>query len=549
MNLLIISFSDSESSHLDKIYYALAKENLNRVKLLILDNKYAKFFKDVNEKNIIRTDFENFLQKNKFKPPGNKFKPPENNFRSSNALEYNPHQKKISFIDKVHLWRLLCISSKINSPIAEESKVLILTCNLISKTFEIIRRVRALFSEIKLNILRWLKEIKLNILRWLRKSFFSRKDKYLEYLLNTFYFIEPKGIFRKKCFYEVIRVRNEMQAWQFFFKKHHIDTIIYSKDSCYYQTAIMAHSAKRCNIKTILIPYDRADSDMMYEDRIMHLDHLIKNRHEKAIKKKYPLWFKNGSSGVLSLLNCRRIYALEANNIKTKSNWEYGSNNADFVLLEDEIDFEYYLRKVKIPREKLKIIGAPYMTKMNEAILSQDSILNELRTKYQLTRDLKIIVASVTPNKFNQRYGVELEFTDYLSFLNAWARVLSSQPNSVVFFTLHPLVDRELVNDILEEHGFIPKISTESLISICDLYVVDCSATARWALYAKKQVIDYDVYKYKIKYNSFLDGISYTDQFKDFKKLISKALYLDRTKEEVSLVPFEENLNKLINLI
>ena len=126
------------------------------------------------------------------------------------------------------------------------------------------------------------------------------------------------------------------------------------------------------------------------------------------------------------------------------------------------------------------------------------------------------------PNKVSQR-ATEIEFQDYRTLIDKWSSALATNLACNLIFSLHPLTSLAEVGFIEKTGGKILKRPLEELLAAADLYVVDCSSTARWARYAGLDVIDYDVYRLKLPFNSDIKGVRYIISYEQFLMELTAA--------------------------
>jgi hypothetical protein len=151
-----------------------------------------------------------------------------------------------------------------------------------------------------------------------------------------------------------------------------------------------------------------------------------------------------------------------------------------------------------------------------------------------LNEDKLLLLASVTPNKVAER-SIPIDFSDYRKMLEYWISCLTRGGRFNVILCLHPSVDQKEVA-FLESYGtHIIRQDTAALVPLCDVYVVDCSATSRWALAAGKLVLDYDLYRYNLAFHSKLPGIIHILEKSEFESTLDQlaAGQLDSLRAEV----------------
>ena len=320
---------------------------------------------------------------------------------------------------------------------------------------------------------------------------------------------------------EECRIRESIDAANCFFATHKVDILILAKDSAYYQTAAFVKAARSLGIPSVVMPYDRADSVTLAQDRVDDPRHMIRSFAAKKIAKKYPSWVYFLDSQPLLLVDPATVYAMEQLNLSPPNPWAYNSSRCDKIFLETEEDRQLYLND-GAPTNQLAVVGATYMDSIDANLNQRDRIRAHLCTNFGFNSDKPFVVASVSPNKISQR-PEGIEFKSYRDLIDKWSTALVRHLDCNLIYSLHPLTFRADVEFIEKKGGKILDFPLEELIAIADMYVVDCSSTSRWAQYAGIDVIDYDFYKYNLWFNSKLKGITHITTYNEFISELIKA--------------------------
>jgi len=317
------------------------------------------------------------------------------------------------------------------------------------------------------------------------------------------------------------RLRGYIDAAGRFFAVRTPDLLILAKDSAYYPTTAFVQAARSLGIPSVVIPYDRADSVTLAKDRLGHPNHVIRSRAAREVAKKFPAWVYTHENQAMLLVAPATVYAIEQLNLAPPNPWGYNNSRCDRIFLETDEDRQLFL-KSGAPPNQLVVVGAPYMDSLDEILCQRDRMRAQLCSSFGFAPDKPFVVASVSPNKVSQR-SVDLEFKSYRTLIDKWSSALARYLDCNLIYSLHPLTDHADVVFIEKKGGKFVDLPLEELIAAADLYVVDCSSTARWARYAGVDVIDYDFYKYNLWFNSKLEGICHITNYDDFISALIKA--------------------------
>jgi len=314
--------------------------------------------------------------------------------------------------------------------------------------------------------------------------------------------------------HEVSRLTGYVDAASRFFAELAPDGIILAKDSAYYSTTTFIKAARNLGIFSVVIPYDRADSETLAKDRVGQPAHAITSQSAKEVAKKFPSWVYFHHSEALLLVEPSTVYAVEKLNLAPPNPWGYNNSLCDRIFLETEEDRQLFLQSGALP-DQLVVVGAPYMDKLDEMFSQRSKLRDQLCSSFGFHPDKPFVIASVPPNKVSQRSN-EIEFQNYHSLLEKWSSALVQGLDCNLVYSLHPLTKPFDVAFMEKTGGKILQRPLEELLAVADLYVVDCSSTARWARYVGLDVIDYDVYRYNLWFNSAVEGVRHVTSYAQF---------------------------------
>ena len=320
---------------------------------------------------------------------------------------------------------------------------------------------------------------------------------------------------------EESRLRGYINAAGRFFAVRTPDLLILAKDSAYYPTTAFVQAARNLGIPSVVIPYDRADSVTLAKDRLGHPNHVIRSHAAREVAKKFPAWVYTHENQALLLVAPATIYAIEQLNLAPPNPWGYNNSRCDQIFLEIEEDRQLFLKN-GAPPDQLVVVGASYMDNIDEMLCQRDWLRAQLCSRFGFVPEKPFVIASVPPNKVSQRM-TEIEFQNYRTLLEKWSSALVTSLDFNLIYSMHPLTNPADVAFMEKTGGKIVQRPLEELLAAADLYVVDCSSTARWARYAGLDVIDYDVYGYNLWFNSAIEGVRHVTSYGQFLAELATA--------------------------
>jgi hypothetical protein len=375
------------------------------------------------------------------------------------------------------------------------------------------KRNKISISQLFYLIFRIYRSLSYRIRRVLRAAYYRILDeRRLHKYIEIVYFHMNKRYWRK-------RYKSWINLSKQVLTSHDVNLLILAKDCAYYDTVCWVKGANELEIKTILVPFDEASPRTLAEHRYDHHEHVIRTDIDKKIAKKYPKWTYHFIDQDLLLLASPQVEILNELELTPPNPWAYNSSKCDRIFLDSEFQKRKYIDDSALA-EQLVVTGAVFQDLLSLSYKNAEDKRKVLLDSLGWTDDKLLILGSLAPNKLAER-DVELEFVDYIEMITYWTKTLVENDRFNVILCLHPNVNYNEVK-FLEEYGVkIIQEDTASLISISDIYVVDCSATSRWALAAGKLVIDYDLMRYDLDFHSKLDGIIHIQARNDFENTLN----------------------------
>lgn len=281
-------------------------------------------------------------------------------------------------------------------------------------------------------------------------------------------------------------------------KKLKPDVVIISKLMVGYDTYIWVSLCKKMNIKTVLMPFDIADTSTLAQDRLNKLIYSTKCPENYLLSKLDPKWCLKYQGQKLILLPFSRAvcHYLIAGPFLTI--WRYNDLVCDANLLESQNDLNFYMKN---PNKDVivEVTGRVTHDNMHMILHDHDTNRNILFDYYKFKKHLPLVLVSIPPRK--DFLLPTQEFSSYLDILKTWLSVIN-QPNIFnTLITFHPsslTIDKMLA----KQAGLaVSNKNISSIMPLVDCYVVDSSATSRLAASVGIPILDYDVYELNLPFN------------------------------------------------
>ncbi|KGP63640.1 hypothetical protein EP47_03185 [Legionella norrlandica] len=262
---------------------------------------------------------------------------------------------------------------------------------------------------------------------------------------------------------------------------------------------ILISAAKKLHIPVIVLPYGLADSSYLIskgvEEKYKAGELLTTNDPSvQLVKKLYPKWVKETPYGEAIYLPPEFILALESLKIKIPYPWCLQGGIADIILLESDVMYQRYLSE-GIKNEKMKLTGSIYCDVMNDVIVNDNAIKQAFEQFQRIdNHQLKILVC--VPPSDHDGWKDKCDYQSVADFIVALLNLFNQYSNVEVVYSFHPRMKesdrKEILSLGIKDQPNFPLYE----IPKCDILLACGSSLARWALAARKVVINFDLYKF-----------------------------------------------------
>jgi hypothetical protein len=218
---------------------------------------------------------------------------------------------------------------------------------------------------------------------------------------------------------------------------------------------------------------------------------------ERILGKWAPQWIFNDGRSDLTALPPHMAISRVAYGLAPPIPWTVYGGQADRMVVDSEIMREHYLRE-GIPEAKLALVGTLALDDVYRAVAANPASHAAFLRGRKREPGRTSILCALTPDD-HERGGAACEFKTYQELTDFWIDTLTSLPNVSVTFQAHPRMAQQ-DRDYVRRRFPISEANVATLVADCDILVTSISSIIRWAIAARKPVVDYDCY-----------GLKYTD--------------------------------------
>ena len=313
-------------------------------------------------------------------------------------------------------------------------------------------------------------------------------------------------------------------------------------------------------IPVLVCPYEFSSStDLENELSLRESDNTIiypQGVYGNKVIKYYSHWLKKGKYANALFFVPEYIFALEKSGIKVPNPWTVPGGLFSKIAVESNRMLSHYLRE-SIPLSKLTVVGSVYCDLLYRTL--QESKCYQIayaESKPIFSTKKRILVC--WPANYHSTRGKFCEFLSYEDLSQQVLLFFQSLSGIELTISLHPAIDSKNAIMIRDLGVTVSNEHVIDLIPKHDIYISCFSSTIRWAIAARKPVINYDFYGFRLADYDGIESVFYVDKFSDYKKTIIFLLedkhYLAAAKkqalESVAWGNVDgDNFNRIYNLI
>ena len=321
------------------------------------------------------------------------------------------------------------------------------------------------------------------------------------------------------------------------FVDRHVDILILGEDGIGSNLWAIS-SAKHLGIRVVVIPYGMAYSNFLVqkgliqkqaEDDLITVDAL----GGRVVKKNFPNWIKNSNFGEVLYFRPSYIIALEKEGIKLRDPWCLQGGEADIILSEGlEMSDRYILEGV--PKDKLMITGSIYSDVLFDHIHADKKLKAAFNRNTVISKKELRVLVCVPPSE-SVFWSQNARFSTLSEFYSSFSRKMKNYVGVKLTYSFHPRLADKIRQELITIGIYPSELAVFNLIANNDLVIMHNSSLCRWAIQAKKPVINYDFYGFGTNYFPDCDGYYFTRKLKSFLTQLDKIILGEIKYETLSI--------------
>jgi hypothetical protein len=307
-------------------------------------------------------------------------------------------------------------------------------------------------------------------------------------------------------------------------KEHNIYTVIVCEDGPGGCAPLIAIS-KNLDLPVIEIPFgigEMRDYEMYLNNRATEgtLNLLPDNTLGKFLKSHAHHWILNTKHGALTLFPPDFILARLLSDLDIPKPWVVHGGIADILCMESK-GMERIYHREGVNKKKLRMTGSVYADVIYEGIQKTELSQKAYNDCCLINNEEPRILIALPPSYHNEKEG---EFNTYQETIyQLLTHIKTIAPKALLTVSLHPAASAE-TREIVERHANISSEWLLRLIPEHDIFIPTFSSTIRWAIMARKPIVNYDIYRFDLPTYDTVPAVFTTPNLKEAMERLSEIL-------------------------
>jgi lipopolysaccharide transport system ATP-binding protein len=334
-----------------------------------------------------------------------------------------------------------------------------------------------------------------------------------------------------------VLVRRQVEAARRIFDESGARLVLVGEDGIGGDGALISIARRRA-IPVVVTPYgigETGDYDNFLDDKNREgvLNRVPDDAVGRFIRAHAAKWIRRRPYGEALVFPAEFLVARLLEGLDQPVPWAVQGGNANLIAVESPAMRRHYLRE-GIPEEKLADVGTVFCDAVLEAMREDPAFVAAFETQRKARAGRTSILVSLPPSYHDGRAaaGGLASYADFCRDLLGHCAML---PGAGVTVSIHPNTRPEDVEAIRATGARISDRWVVELIGQHDLFVTVYSSTIRWAIAARKPVVNLDLYGFRLPTYDGVPGVLTTRSLDELKRTVASLVGDDAEYHRVAL--------------
>lgn len=307
-----------------------------------------------------------------------------------------------------------------------------------------------------------------------------------------------------------ILVRRQISGAQVILREAAPDLVVVCEDGPGGDNALI--EAARCaGLSVLVVPFgigESHDYDLFLADKAHEgcLNRVPDDAVGRFLFRHGRHWIRSTAMGEVLLFPAEFTAARLLEGLDLPRPWAVQGGNADKIAVESPAMMRHFERE-QTPEHKLSLVGTVYCDVLGD-VFAQDADKSAAYQTQKPIRDDRVSLLISLPPSFDATRATHSEFARYEDMCEALLLLCTELEGVDVTVSVHPNSDAG-ARAAIERTGV--RISSQWLVSLIaqhDIFLTTFSSTIRWAIVARKPVVNYDMYAFELPTYRDVPGVS-----------------------------------------
>ncbi|MFN8115629.1 MAG: hypothetical protein U0W65_05915 [Bacteroidia bacterium] len=324
------------------------------------------------------------------------------------------------------------------------------------------------------------------------------------------------------------KFKSELRYCRRFIKDQKVELIVSAENNT--RTGLLFDkTAKQNKIKSIVTVFTLANSEELGYVYSRKQEYIISSFKKKLFFGVFNSWaiIYKGIPTACELTE--NILAKALLGLNPVNPWLSVGGNSTRIVFDSEFVKDYYCFSGLKSQKNIDLLPSVNFLNFRKINQEKDFHIKSINNSFGLYNDKPVLLCSIPPDIIKNSH-----FETFDQLVNFFCSVLSEDGFYNVWLSLHPRFPIDKISILSNYNVYIVNKPIELLIPLCDVFVAATSATIRYALTCKKQVLNFDIFDANYSEYKTINSVITVTNTSDFEKeynAIKDGIYSISTQE------------------
>lgn len=276
---------------------------------------------------------------------------------------------------------------------------------------------------------------------------------------------------------------------------------------------IFDKAAKRNHIKSIVTVFTLANSEELgyvYSKKQGYVVNSIRKKIFFGIFKSWVIIYNGIQTTCETTENILAKFLL---GLRPVNPWLSVGGNSTRIVFDSEFVKDYYLLSGLKTQANIDLLPSVNFLNFRKVKQEKELQIKAINHSIGMNNDKPVLLCSIPPDILKNSH-----FETFDQLVDFFCSVLSKDNHYNVWLSLHPRFPKDKITLLSAYNVRVVNKPIEFLMPLCDVFVAAISATIRYALTCKKQVLNFDIFDMNYSEYKNISSVITVNNTRDFEK-------------------------------